>query len=309
MKSKKNISIIVPIYNELEVLPDFLDRLLNTINKISKYNFDIILVNDGSEDDSCQYLINQKNKIDNITIIDLSRNFGKEAALTAGIDVSNGDALIPIDCDLQDPPELIEQMYKLITEEKLDIINTQRLSRQGESILKKFLTKSAYKIINLFNKDKILEDSGDFKMLSRKALNAILLFKDNDPFTRGFPVLVGLKQKVVQYNRDKRNFGKTHYSLLKSINPYKELLRGLLFNSFRPIYLIFVTGIIFFFTTVLCFIFFKIKLEIFLILFFFSIMQLSLGFLGLYMKKILDKIYQNPSAFIEYEEGFEKNDN
>ena len=302
------ISIVITFRNEEDCLEELISRLKKVLDKINQ-SYEIIFVDDYSTDGSSKILQSERNNNKQIKIIRTSKNIGNGRSLIYGLSKSNGDYIVYLDCDLQDPPELIEQMYKLITEEKLDIINTQRVSREGESILKKFLTKSAYKIINLFNKDKILEDSGDFKMLSRKALNAILLFKDNDPFTRGFPVLVGLKQKVVQYNRDKRNFGKTHYSLLKSVNPYKELLRGLLFNSFRPIYLIFVTGILFFFITVVYFILFKIKLEIFLILFFFSIMQLSLGFLGLYMKKILDKIYQNPSAFIEYEEGFEKNDN
>ncbi len=302
------ISIVITFRNEEDCLEELISRLKKVLEKINQ-SYEIIFVDDYSTDESSKILQSERNKNKQIKIIRTSKNIGNGRSLIYGLSKSNGNYIVYLDCDLQDPPELIEQMYKLITEEKLDIINTQRVSREGETILKKILTKSAYKIINLFNKDKILEDSGDFKMLSRKALNSILLFKDNDPFTRGFPVLVGLKQKVIQYNRDKRNFGNTHYSLLKSLNPYKELLRGLLFNSFRPIYLIFVIGILFFFITVVYFILFKIKLEIFLILFFFSIMQLSLGFLGLYMKKILDKIYQNPSAFIEYEEGFEKNDN
>ena len=128
-------------------------------------------------------------------------------------------------------------MYKLIIDKKIDIINTQRISREGETITKKFITNVAYKIVNVFNKDKILEDSGDFKMLSRNALSNIM-YKDNDPFTRGFPVLVGFKQMTLKYNRDKRNF-ESHIVLSSQVLIYKGCNERNCFNSFRPIYLIF----------------------------------------------------------------------
>ena len=302
------ISVVITFRNEEDCLKELITRLENVLTRIQQ-KYEIIFVDDYSTDNSNKILIEERLKNNQIKIIKTSKNIGNGRSLVYGLSKSRGDYIVYLDCDLQDPPELIEDMYKLIIDKKIDIINTQRISREGETITKKFVTNVAYKVVNVFNKDKILEDSGDFKMLSRNALNAILLYKDNDPFTRGFPVLVGFKQMTLKYNRDKRNFGNTHYSLLSSTNPYKELIRGIVFNSFRPIYLIFFLGIFFFFITFFYLIFFEFNFESFLILFFLSILQLSIGFLGLYIKRILDKNYQNPSAFIEYEVGFEKNEN
>jgi Glycosyltransferases involved in cell wall biogenesis len=184
MKSKKTISIVVPIYNELAVLPVFFERLVSVIMSLNKYDFEIIIVNDGSSDGSYEYLLKKKTEYSNIVIVDLSRNFGKEAALTAGIDVSVGDALIPIDCDLQDPPELIRDLI-LQWESGFEVVEAKRSERNVDSFFKKYSANFFYFVMNFLNQGKITGNVGDFRIIDRKVVESIKLLDERNRYMKG----------------------------------------------------------------------------------------------------------------------------
>lgn len=298
------ISVVVTFRNEIENLHELVDRLKKTFNKLN-LEYEIIFVDDYSNDGSDDFI--KKLIIENkkIKLIRLSRNFGNGPSLMCGFKKASGNYIVYLDCDLQDPPEVIEEMYHAILETNADIVNTKRIKRKGEFILKKISTSFAYKIINLFMKNKIIENAGDFKMYSKRALKQIIEINDQDPFTRGFPNLIGFKQLTINYVRDVRSKGSTHYSLFKSSNPYKELLRGIVSNSYFPLYLILMLSFVFFTFTLFYILISGIDVNG-MIFIFFTIIQFSLGFIGIYIKRVLDQNISNNMPIIDYQIGFDE---
>ena len=208
--SQPLISIVVPAYNEEEVLPEFHETLVNVLSKL-QVNLEIVYINDGSTDNTLEIISDLRSKDKRITLIDLSRNFGKEIALTAGLHKAAGDAVVVIDADLQDPPELIP---KLINEwEKgYDVVYAKRTFRDGESLLKKTTAHFFYRIIQRVGKFTIPEDTGDFRILSRRAVNALNTFKEQHRFMKGLFSWIGFKQKAVHYQRDARRAGESKWN-------------------------------------------------------------------------------------------------
>ena len=208
--SQPLISIVVPTYNEEEVLPEFHETLVNVLSKL-QVNLEIVYINDGSTDNTLEIISDLRSKDKRITLIDLSRNFGKEIALTAGLHKAAGDAVVVIDADLQDPPELIP---KLINEwEKgYDVVYAKRTFRDGESLLKKTTAHFFYRIIQRVGKFTIPEDTGDFRILSRRAVNALNTFKEQHRFMKGLFSWIGFKQKAVHYQRDARRAGESKWN-------------------------------------------------------------------------------------------------
>jgi len=204
------ISIVVPVFNEEAVLPEFHQAMTDVLSG-QPFDFEIIYVNDGSFDNTLKR-INRLRKQDNcITLIDLSRNFGKEIALTAGLHKAAGDAVIVIDADLQDPPELIPELIKE-WQNGYDVVYAQRTHRKGDSLLKRTTAHFFYRIIQRVNKIDIPEDSGDFRILSRRAVNALNSFGEQHRLMKGLFAWIGYKQKAVRYQRDPRHAGETKWN-------------------------------------------------------------------------------------------------
>ncbi len=214
---KKLITILVPAYNEQEVLPMLYERLTNLINTLPNYNFEILFVNDGSKDKTLDIIINLRKKDNRICYVNLSRNFGKETAMIAGLDYSKGDAVVIIDADLQDPPELITEMIKY-WEEGYDDVYAKRRSRKGESFLKKFTSKMYYRVLQKFTKIDIGKDAGDFRLLDRRCVEALKKMRESQRYTKGLYSWIGYRKKEILFDRDPRAAGKTKWNYKKLIN-------------------------------------------------------------------------------------------
>lgn len=196
------ISLIIPLYNEEKLIDELIDRCLTVLNKIGE-EFEIILINDGSTDRTLEKLLHHKETENRISIISLSRNFGHQAALTAGLDFANGDFIAMMDGDLQDPPELIEKMYALLKTGTFDIVNGKRKSRK-EGFLKRALISLFHKIFkNISGLDEI-ENTGNFSMFNKSALYAIRSLKEKIRYLPGLRAFVGFRQGFLEYDREIR---------------------------------------------------------------------------------------------------------
>jgi glycosyltransferase involved in cell wall biosynthesis len=210
------ISIIVPLYNEESNILPFYQKLDATINQI-EHEFEILFVNDGSSDSSINILKKLQKKHKNISIIDLSRNFGKEIAITAGLDHCRGDAAVIMDADLQHPPYLIKELVDN-WQDGYEVVYTVNDTREDEDFHKRSLTKAFYKILNLFSSYKIPENAGDFRLLDRKAIDAITKFREQHRFMKGLYSFIGYKQKAISYKPEMRYSGSTKWNYFKLIN-------------------------------------------------------------------------------------------
>ena len=236
----KKISVVVPMYYEEEVAKECYTRLKNVLEKIENYNYEIIFVNDGSKDKTLEILkeIAKENK--KVKIISFSRNFGHQCAVTAGLRYVTGDAIVIIDADLQDPPELIPEMIKL-WEEGNEVIYGKRKSREGESRFKLLTASMFYKTLNALSDVEIPKDTGDFRLVDRKVVEVINSLPEHNKFLRGLFSWVGFKQKAYEYERKERYAGKTKYPLKKMLKLAQD---GIFSFSIKPLKIVGAMGIL-----------------------------------------------------------------
>lgn len=211
------ISIVVPAYNEQEVLPEFHRRLIDVMSALP-YDWEVVYVNDGSRDGTLQVLRELQSRSPHVALVDLSRNFGKEIALTAGIDHAVGDAVVVIDADLQDPPALIPELIEGWAADGYDVVYAQRIARDGETWLKKITSKYFYRLMQHVGPVAIPPDTGDFRLMSRRAVDALKQLREHHRFMKGLFTWVGFPQKAVRYHRDQRFAGKTKWNYWKLWN-------------------------------------------------------------------------------------------
>lgn len=210
------ISVVVPAYNEEEVLPEFQRRLVSVLDTL-EHDVEIVYANDGSTDGTIQVLKELARQDPRVVIVDLSRNFGKEVALTAGIDHACGDAIVVIDADLQDPPELIPRMIEL-WQSSNDVVYAQRTSRAGESFLKKFTASMFYRVANSIGERPIPADTGDFRLMSRRAVDGLKQLRERHRFMKGLFTWIGYNQIALPYERNERFAGNTKFNYWKLWN-------------------------------------------------------------------------------------------
>ena len=232
------ISIVVPLYNEEKNIRLIHDRLVSSILKITS-NFEIIYVNDGSKDNSFLELLKLSNEDERVKYINFSRNFGHQIAVTAGLDYSKGAAVVIIDGDLQDPPEVIPEMYALY-KEGFEVVYGQRLIRKGESFLKKITAKYFYRILKKITNINIPVDTGDFRLIDRKIVNDLKNMPEQNKFLRGQIAWLGYRQTSIFFERDERKFGETGYPFSKML---KFALDGITGFSDVPLQFVTKTGI------------------------------------------------------------------
>ena len=230
IKNEIIISIVVPIYNEAENIFAFYERVVNILEK-QGLPFEIVCVNDGSKDNSLELLLKLREKDQRIIVIDFSRNFGKEIALTAGIDFACGEAIIPIDADLQDPPELIPELLSK-WREGYDVVYATRTQRDGETIFKKITSHAFYRIIKLMTRFDIPMDTGDFRLMDKRVVKSLKRMREQHRFMKGLFSWVGFKQISVPYHRDPRFAGKTKWNYWKLWN---FALEGITSFSYAPL--------------------------------------------------------------------------
>ena len=216
-EQRKKISIMVPCYNEETVLPEFYRRTSAVIDGITGYDFEFIFVNDGSSDGTLEILQKMRKMDKRVSYISLSRNFGKEIAMIAGIDYLDGDAAVIMDADLQDPPEMITEMIKWWNK-GYDDISAKRRSRAGESFFKKWSSHAFYKILQRMSDIPIQPDVGDFRLLDKKCLNALRLMRESQRYTKGLFSWIGFNKKEILFDREARASGTTKWNYRKLTN-------------------------------------------------------------------------------------------
>lgn len=208
--SNPTVSIVCPCYNEQEVLPIFISRITDILDSTG-YGYEILLINDGSKDQTLAIMKQLQQECSSIRTVNLSRNFGKEAAMTAGLDLALGEVIIPIDADLQDPPELIHDFLEK-WKEGFDVVVAKRVDRSTDSWAKKFSAELFYKFHNAVAQVEIPENVGDFRLINRRVVKAIQLLPENQRFMKGIFSWVGFKTAVVEYKREAREAGETSFN-------------------------------------------------------------------------------------------------
>ena len=307
-KKQEHISIIVPCYNEQEVV-ETCHKTISDVIKELPYTFEIIYVDDGSTDNTLDKL-EQIHKSDKQTVIlSLSRNFGKEAAMTAGIDYCTGDALIILDADLQDPPDLIPELIKMWKDTDADVVYGQRLEREGETWFKKFTAQGFYNVINFIaNNVEIPKNTGDFRLMNRRSIDALIQLREKHRFMKGLFAWIGFKQVALQYNRAPRAAGETKWNYLGLWNLALEGIAGF---STTPLRIASLFGLIisilsFCFGSFILFktLFFGADVPgwaslVVMLSFFSGIQLLSIGILGEYIGRIFGEAKRRPLYFID----------
>ena len=236
----KKISVVIPMYYEEEVVDICYKRVVNNLKKLSdKYSYEIIFINDGSKDSTLEILKKIASNDDNVKIISFSRNFGHQAAVTAGIRNVTGDAIIIMDADLQDPPELFEGMIEK-WEDGYEVVYGKRKTREGESIFKLLTARMFYNTLNKLSEIEIPKDTGDFRLVDRKVIDVIATLPEHNKFLRGLFSWVGFNQYAYEYNRVNRVAGKTKYPFKKM---FKLATDGILSFSAKPLKIVGAIGI------------------------------------------------------------------
>lgn len=209
------LSIVIPVYNEVEALPPLLSTLRNVLSE-SDQTYEVVFVDDGSVDGSVNLLGEGAAEDPRIKVLFFSRNFGHQAAITAGLDFAMGDAVVVMDADLQDPPELLPEMLRLL-ETGYDVVSAQRVTRSGENALKKKSATFFYWLIRKMVNERVQPEVGDFRMFSRRAIVAIRQLREQHRFMRGMVAWLGLREIIIPFHRQPRIAGKTHYSTWKML--------------------------------------------------------------------------------------------
>ncbi len=313
----KKITIIIPAYNEEESLPMLYERLNKLMEEMSNYEFEVLFVNDGSKDKTIDIIKNLREKDKRICYVDFARNFGKEIAMIAGLDYATGDCVVFMDADLQDPPELIPELVKY-WEDGYDDVYAKRRSRKGETWLKKFTSKMYYRVLQHLTKVEIQEDTGDFRLLDRRCVNALKKLRESQRNTKSMFSWIGYKKKEVLYDRDPRVAGSTKWNYGKLID---LAIDGITSFTTSPLRLATFIAIPTFIVLFIYFIYVIAKTFvvheaiqafqaiILLILFFSGIQILLFGILGEYLGRIFNETKNRPLYLVnEYNGKKEMND-
>lgn len=305
---KKMISIIVPCYNESEALTLFMEEMNRTTQQMQEQNFEIILVNDGSRDNTMQIMKYLAGNDERIKYISFSRNFGKEAAIYAGFQHAKGDYIAMMDADLQDPPSLLPVMYKAVTEEGFDSVATRRATRKGEPPVRSFFARCFYKMINKMSDAEIMDGARDYRLMNRKYMNALLELKEYNRFSKGLFGWVGFNNKWIDFENVERVAGKTKWSFWSL---FRYSIEGIVAFSTAPLVISSIVGLIFCLMSVMAIIFIIVRRLAFgdpvagwasltcIITFLGGVQLFSLGIIGQYLAKMYLEIKDRPVYIID----------
>ncbi|AQQ55128.1 glycosyltransferase [Planococcus lenghuensis] len=307
VKLKKLITILIPAYNEEEVLEVLLKRLKGVTSALADYRFEFLFVNDGSRDRTLEKLKLLRLDYPEISYVNLSRNFGKEVAMLAGIDHVQGDAVIIIDADLQDPPELIPEMIGY-WEQGYDDVFAKRRSRAGESWFKKWSSNSYYRILDKVSNVPIQPDTGDFRLLDRRCIDALKQMRESQRYTKGMFSWIGYHKKEILFDREARAAGTTKWNYPKLFN---LAIDGLTSSTVEPLRLSSFFGLIVSVFAFVYMVFIVLRTLFFgdpvpgypslmvVILFLGGMQLLSLGIIGEYLGKIFLETKNRPVYLID----------
>lgn len=295
------ISVIIPCYNEEESLPHFIKEMNKVMDEMKKVKFELIFVNDGSKDKTLDILKNMAKEDKRVKYISMSRNFGKESAMLAGLENSSGDYIAIMDVDLQDPPSLLIEMYKGITEEGYDCVGLRRTTRKGEPKIRSFFAECYYKLINKISETEIVNGARDYRLMTRQMVNSILELQENNRFSKGIFSWVGYNTKWLDYENVERVAGTTKWSFIKLFKYSIESVVA--FSTFPLIISIFVGMlmlIISFIMLIMMFIETSALLTLSTLIVFVTGLQLIfIGILGLYISKMHVELHDRPKYIIK----------
>ena len=288
------LSIVIPCYNEEEAIPIFIEAITPILAGIEGVDYELIFVNDGSKDETLSILRRISGENAHMRYISLSRNFGKEAAMLAGLTESAGDYVAIMDVDLQDPPELLPEMYNAIVKEGYDCAATRRGTRKGESSIRSFFARRFYSLIIKLSHTEIVDGARDFRLMTRQVVDAVLSMKEYNRFSKGIFGWVGFDTKWFTFNNLQRSAGTTKWSFWKL---FQYAIDGIIAFSTAPLAIASITGILFFVLSIFGIVFIIVRWLIFgdpvagwastvcIILFVSGVQLFSVGILGQYLAK------------------------
>ena len=304
----KKISVIVPCYNEEETVNLFYQEINKTINSLNNYKFELIFVNDGSSDNTYNIIKSLASEDKNVKYINFSKNFGKEAAMYAGLELSSGDLVTIMDADLQDPPSLLPQMIDYINNEGYDCVATKSTSRNGYSFLRKTFTRWFYKIIAKISKTQMVEGARDYRLMTRQMVDAIIKMKEYNRYSKGLFSFVGFNTKWIEFENQERVAGTTKWNFWKL---FSYAIDGIVGFSTAPLIISSIIGVLFCLISFILIIFIIVKTLIFgdptsgwpslaCIIFFVSGVQLfCIGIIGQYLSKVYLEVKNRPIYIIK----------
>ncbi len=308
------ISIIVPCYNEQEVLLKFYNEMKKVIKEMSDVKFELIFVDDGSKDKTLSILkkLSQKDKL--VRFISFSRNFGKEAGMLAGLRAAKGDYVAIMDADLQDPPSLLPEMYELVRSGEYDCAATRRTTRKGEPPIRSFFARMFYRVINKMSDADIVDGARDFRLMCRKMVDAILSMQEYNRFSKGIFGWVGFRTKWLEYVNVERAAGETKWSFWKL---FKYSMEGIMAFSTTPLYVSSIMGFIVCMIAFVLACFYAIKALIFgdptagfptiicIMVFLGGVQLIGIGVVGMYLSKTYLETKNRPIYIVrETEEDY-----
>ncbi len=305
----EKISVIVPCYNEQESLPIFYQEIEKTRKQdFPEIEFEYIFVDDGSKDKTLQQIKQLHQQDQKVRYISFSRNFGKEAAMLAGLDAATGDYITLMDADLQDPPHLLKQMYNTIKQEDYDCVATRRVTRKGEPAIRSLCARMFYKLINELSDVEMVDGARDYRLMTRQVAESIKSMREYNRYSKGLFTFVGFKTKWIEYENIKRIAGETKWSFWKL---FKYAIEGITAFSTVPLVLSSIIGIVFCIISFLLILLIVIRTLVYgdptsgwpsmiCIIFFVSGVQLfSLGIIGQYLSKTYLEIKNRPIYIIK----------
>lgn len=308
------ISVVVSCYNEQEALPLFYEEITKVANKMKNAEFEFIFVNDGSKDKTLEVIKKFRSTDERVKYISFSRNFGKEAAMYAGLKKASGDYVAIMDADLQDPPKLLVEMYDTLSKKEYDCVATRRVSRKGEPPIRSFFARLFYKLINKISKAEIVDGARDFRLMTRQMVDAIISMEEYNRFSKGIFGWVGFNTKWIEYENVERAAGETKWSFWKL---FKYSIEGIIAFSTAPLVISTIMGILFCFLAFLMIIFIITKTLIYgdpvsgwpsmvcIMLFVGGIQLFCIGIIGQYISKTYLEVKKRPIYIIkETEEEF-----
>ena len=305
---KKLLSVIVPCYNEQESLPLFYEEIKKVEKEMNYVDFEYIFVNDGSRDDTLKIAKELAKKDKKVRFVSFSRNFGKEAAMIAGLEYSKGDFVTVMDADLQDPPKMLIEMYKGITEEGYDCVGTRRVTRKGEPKIRSWFARRFYRLINRMSKVEMVDGARDFRLMTRQMVDSIISLKEYNRYSKGLFSFVGFNTKWLEYENVERVAGQTKWSFWKLV---VYAFEGIIAFSTTPLVIAAIVGILFFIVSFIMILVIIIKTLAFgdpvngwpslvCILFFVSGVQLfCLGIMGAYLSKTYLETKKRPVYIVK----------
>ena len=312
----EKISVIVPCYNEQDALPLFYEEMEKVRKKdFEDIQFEYIFVNDGSKDETLQEMKALSKKDEKVRYISFSRNFGKEAAMFAGLEAATGDYVTLMDADLQDPPALLRQMYDCIKNEGYDCVATRRVTRKGEPPIRSFFARLFYKIINKMSDVEMVDGARDYRLMTKQMVDAIISVKEYNRYSKGIFSFVGFNTKWLEYENIERVAGETKWSFWKL---FKYAIEGITAFSTTPLIISSVIGLLFCFVAFILILVIIIKTLVYgdptsgwpsmvCIMFFVSGIQLfSLGIIGQYLSKTYLEVKNRPIYIIKETEKDQK---